>query len=167
MSRRPLSADELRQRVSYDPATGAFTWLIRRGVKAGAVPGSESQHGYLVITINRQKFYAHRLAWLYMKGELPECEIDHKDGDGLNNRFTNLRKATLSQNQRNSKMKSNNTTGFKGVFVDRRFQDRPYRARIFVNGKTLNLGRFGTAAEASAAYAAAAKAAFGEFARGS
>lgn len=88
-----------------------------------------------------------------------EGQIDHEDGDGLNNQSYNLRAATYQQNGANRGPQANNTSGFKGVFWDNR-----WRARIQVNGKDKHLGSFDTAFEAAIAYDAAAKEALGEFA---
>lgn len=89
-------------------------------------------------------------------------QIDHKDRNGLNNTRANLRIATQSQNSANSKVRSTNKLGVKGVYQ----QDGRYRANITVNGKRHDLGMFVTLEEARAAYMEAAKKYFGEFARG-
>ena len=89
--------------------------------------------------------------------------VDHRDGDGLNNRKSNLRLATNAQNQHNSRRSLHNTSGFKGVdFNKRRCQ---WRALICFNNKRKHLGRFQTKEEAAAAYDTAARKFFGEYAR--
>ncbi len=164
-----LNLTDLREVLHYDPETGAFTWLrVRSGVSsAGKAAGSvfthpNTGHRYLIIGVFCQRYRAHRLAVFYMTGQWPSDEVDHKDGDGLNNRWDNLRVATRSQNHANSKRASDNTTGFKGV---RKQRNGRYQARIAIKGKRLHLGTFQTPEAAHAAYCKAAKELFGEFAR--
>ncbi len=86
--------------------------------------------------------------------------VDHIDGDGLNNRRNNLRPATDEQNKRNRRISKNNTSGYKGVFLDR----GRWRACIDEHGRRHYLGYFATAEEAARAYDAAAREGHGEFA---
>jgi hypothetical protein len=99
----------------------------------------------------------------WMTGQWPRYQMDHKNRNRSDDRWSNLRQATRSQNQGN-RINSNNSLGLKGVCweADR----RKYKAYIEgKDGRTINLGRFNTAAEAQAAYAAAASKKFGQFAR--
>jgi hypothetical protein len=89
--------------------------------------------------------------------------VDHEDGNGLNNRRSNLRPANTQQNKANSKLPRNNTSGFKGVSLHR--PSGKWFSRIKVDDKLIHLGVFDDPAEAGAAYEAAAKQQFGEFAR--
>lgn len=89
----------------------------------------------------------------------PSEIIDHRDGDGLNNCRLNLRRATKLQNQTNSKLRRDNSSGFKGVHSHK----GRWRAKIQVIGITIHLGVFQTAEEAALAYDAAARIHFGEF----
>jgi hypothetical protein len=91
-----------------------------------------------------------------------EKGYDHKDRDGLNNRRNNLREASASQQQVNTKTYINNTTGERGAYLDKR--SGKYTAWFYTNGKGKNLGRYDTAEEAGAIARAARIAAFGEFA---
>lgn len=93
----------------------------------------------------------------------PGFEIDHIDGDGLNNRRSNLRLATRSQNFQNSRIRSTNTSGYKGVHWDK--HAHKWRARIVLDGYNKNLGLFDNREEAAAMYDVAAIEYFGEFAR--
>jgi len=88
--------------------------------------------------------------------------VDHKDRNGLNNQKENLRRATRSQNQANTRKKSGCASRFKGVSLDRR--DGRWYSRIKVEGRTLQLGRFDSEREAAVAYNRAASKHFGEFA---
>jgi hypothetical protein len=89
-------------------------------------------------------------------------EIDHKDGNGLNNRRSNMRIATRSQNSRNRGKHSNNKSGFKGVSWNTR--DRTWQAQITKDHKKIHLGNFPTPEQAHAAYRAAAAKLHGDFA---
>ena len=177
---KELTQEYLKKRIYYDPQTGVFTWLpipIRPRYRrfdlawntkysekqAGCVRKSRYQLAYIKISIHKKPFQGHRLAFLYMTGKFPPEGVDHKDGNGLNNRWENLRPATQSQNTRNRRINSNNTSGFKGVYLDKR--DGRYDARITICGETHNLGRFSNPQDAHNVYVAAAKKHFGEFAR--
>ena len=93
----------------------------------------------------------------------PGALVDHKNGDGLDNRRANLRFASASQNNSNSRIRASNSTGFKGVTFDRGRQK--WRAQISVGGRVINLGRYETPEDAHAAYAQSAQKHYGEFAR--
>ena len=123
---------------------------------------SRCQLAYIKISINKKPYQGHRLAFLYMTGKFPHDLTDHIDGNGTNNKWNNLRLANRLQNLANRKINTNNTSGFKGVYFDKR--DKRYYARIGFNGD-LNLGRFSTPEEAHIAYCKAAKEYFGEYAR--
>lgn len=161
---RNFTAEMLRAVRHYDPLTGIFRHIhAKRGIYAGAIAGRFSGKGYRQLYINNQYFYAQRLAWLYVTGEWPSFEIDHRDLDKANNRFANLRQATDLQNQGNRPANRNNASGVKGVRWNKiacRWQ-----ARISSGGKDRHLGFFDSCADAAAAYARAAQAKFGSFAR--
>jgi hypothetical protein len=96
-------------------------------------------------------------------GDPDGFQIDHIDGDGLNNRKSNLRLATRSENARNRRINKNSTSGLKGAFwVESR---KRWRAEIKADGKKINLGYFNTPEAAYAAYVAASEKLHGEFAR--
>jgi hypothetical protein len=91
------------------------------------------------------------------------CGVDHKDGDGLNNRRSNLRPANQAQNSANRRVSSNNKSGFKGVSWHRK--SRKWRAIIYSSGKQIHLGFFKSSREAADAYDEAARIHFGQFAK--
>ena len=164
-----LTAEKLKALVSYNQETGMFS---RRGKRksygAGTAIGHPSARDRVQIYVEGRRYYAHRLAWLYAYGEWPTFEIDHIDGDPTNNALRNLRPATRSQNNANSRLKNNNTSGLKGVSLCLHSRERGYqniwRASITIDGRARNLGRYRTPQEAHAAYLKAAAEAFGEFA---
>lgn len=155
-----ITVDELKRTLSYNPATGEFTRLVRSGpAKVGSIAGHQSHpRGYKQVTINYKSYYAHRLAWLYMTGEWPDV-IDHIDGNTANNRWSNLRNCSMPENMQNMKSSglSSNTSGHIGVSRHK----GKWRAKIrhTSNGKRnyTNLGDYNTPEEAAAAYKAAKK----------
>lgn len=163
-----LTQGRLRSLLFYDPETGVFTWRKNRArVSAGTIAGSLMPEGYLRITVGGHRFMAHQLAWLYMTGEYVARDIDHRDTNRANNRWENLRRATRSQNNMNARLRSDNSTGFKGVTIKKGKRSKPYCAQVGVPGKgrPQHIGYFHTAEDAHSAYVSAAKIQFGEFAR--
>jgi len=159
-----ITVEQLKDKLNYNPETGVFTWKNHLYPKRnGAVAGTVNTDGYVVIRLFGILHYAHRLAWLFVHGELPENEIDHRNRVRSDNRFKNLRSADSSQNKFNMKMRRDNSVGFKGVcyFPDR----RKFIARIKYRGNVIHLGYFPTAEQASAAYEAAADKYHGQFRR--
>jgi hypothetical protein len=160
-----LTQAYLKSILNYCPETGVFTRLVRTAncICVGDIAGSINGEGYLHIMIAGKRYKAHRLAWLYMTGDWPKDQIDHIDGEKANNRFPNLREATHGQNQSNTPVQQNNTSGYKGV--SRVKGKRPWMARIMVAGKSIYLGIFETKELAHAAYREAADKHKGEYAR--
>ena len=160
-----MTQDELKQLLHYDPETGIFTWICRRrGVIPGQVSGSIFRSGYRIIRIAGKGYRAHRLAVLYMTGEWPADEVDHKRGNSDDNRWEKIREATHKENLRNTKIRTDNTSGVKGVFFDKRYR-KPWIAEIWVDGKKQYLGQFATLEEAAKVREDASRHLFGEFHR--
>lgn len=163
--KRELSHTRLLAFLKYEPETGEFIWRVRRdtdspaGARAGARGG---RGGYRSITIDGRKYLESRLAHFYVTGAWPLGQVDHRDGDVVNNRWLNLRVASPSQNSANRGPTRKNKSGFKGVSPH---VDGKWIATICVNYEKKYLGLHETKEQAAAAYAAAATAYFGEFAR--
>lgn len=145
--------ERVLEALAYDPETGVFTWLIQASSRAlvGDVAGCPS-NAYWRIKLDRQPYEAHVLAWFWVTGEWPTYEVDHIDGDGLNNRFANLRDEPRSVNQRNQVApRRDNVSGYRGVYP----HGPGWSAKIKADGRTRYLGTYLTPEEASAAYWAA------------
>ena len=157
-----LTAERLRELLDYNPLTGLFTNKIQRGQRGpvGAVAGTYDKDGYVVICINRQKFRAGRLAFLYMKGRWPR-EVDHKDRVRANNAWLNLRECTRSENIAHSE-RATGESGLRGVKFDPKTST--WRSRIGFGGYREWLGPFDSKEEAYKAYLLAANSTHGEFA---
>lgn len=146
--------------LSYDPGTGVFRWLVSRGrmAQAGDIAGAANDDGYILINIGGRKYGAHRIAWRIVHGKWPDFEIDHINRDPSDNRISNLREATRSQNCVNRKVVRK---GLKGAYPN----GNRWCASIKINGRVRHLGSFATEQEAHSAYANEAKLAHGSFAR--
>lgn len=155
-----LSQEQLQQLLAYCPETGAFTWVSCQApqVRPGSPAGSTRKDGYVVIKVNGKAYKAHRLAFLYMTGRMP-AEVDHRDRNPSNNRWSNLRQASHAENSRNRTYA--NSTGMPCVGKERSGR---FRARVKVNGVRTRLGTYDTAEEAARAVVAAKQRMHGEFA---
>jgi hypothetical protein len=153
--------EELREYLDYEPQTGVLRWKKSCGcVKAGAIAGSTQGNGYSAIRINKVKVLAHRAAFALHHGRWPHPCCDHIDGDVLNNRADNLRECSLSNNQHNSRLRKDNSTGVKGVGKN----GGGYLARVGLNGRAYTK-RFRHLEDAAAWVKQAREQLHGEFAR--
>lgn len=143
-------AEEVRKILTYRPKSGEFRWRVRVaqnvsiGDKAGhwtrEILRSGKMRERLMIRIKGKSYLAHRLAWLYMTGRWPKDQIDHRDGNPKNNRWSNLRECTPSQNQQNKL-----TRGYY-------YCEGRWRARIGIDGMSISLGSFKEEKQAHEAY---------------
>lgn len=138
-----LTKEKLMELLRYDPNTGDFIVLKKmhgNGKSVGSIAGSPHIGGYLQITINQENYLLHRLAFLYMNGEMPEIFVDHINGNRSDNRFCNLRLVSQEENNRNMKLPKNNTSGRIGVHW--RKDIKTWESRIKINKKHVSLGCF-------------------------
>ena len=138
-----ITKSELKKALLYDADTGVFTWKIDvpPNVKSGMVAGCVNNvTKYKVMGFGGARYLQHRLAWLYVYGELPHGQIDHINGIRDDNRILNLRTVTAKENLKNQRMRKTNTSGFTGVFWDK--INKKWRAQIQYNKKQINLGSF-------------------------
>ena len=132
-----LSYDEAKKMVAYDPESGSLTWLLIEGEKSkiwqirriravGRIADKTTPEGYRRIRLKNQNWLSHRIVWLLFYGEWPNDEVDHIDGDGLNNKISNLRIATSQQNKWNSRVHKSNKLGMRNIFIPSRPQRKKY-----------------------------------------
>lgn len=152
-----LTAARLRGLIDYDPATGVFRWKPRPGRQGSwcnvdREPGYVSgQSGYRTIRVDKKLYQAHRLAWLYVYGQWPTQDIDHINGERLDNRIANLRDVPNRLNRQNTlRARKDSRTGVQGV--QRHTASGRYQAKIRKDGRNFFLGIFDTIEQAHRAY---------------
>lgn len=160
-----LTRERLRELLDYDPLTGLFVWKKTRGgsAKAGSIAGGQEVKGYVVITVDGDTYKAHRLAFLWMEGRWPKEQVDHANMIRSDNRWSNLRPASQTENLGNTIKQKNNTSGAKGVTWSKSLGK--WRVRVGFGGIRFHVGYFSTVEEANACYNGAASLAFGVFHR--
>ena len=171
-TRNDLTAEYVQECFDYDCKNGMLIWRERpvshfkrlsewkrcNARYARTEAGTNWKSGrntYRKIRVNGLEYLAHRLAWLAYYGKWPDGELDHIDGNGLNNAINNLRDVTPTLNRRNTKMYSHNSSGINGVYWSK--NDYRWVANISLNGRTHYLGSFKTIEEASMARKTAQK----------
>ncbi len=161
-----MTQDELKEWLVYAPKTGEFRWAKSPTprIKVGDLAGSIEPQGYSRIKLGGKKYYAHRLATLYMLGEVAD-QVDHRRTGyeaKRDNRWTNLRNASSSQNKRNRGAQVNNKLGLKNVSLCSK--SGKYCAEVQADGKKYRLGLYATPEAASLAANIMAQEVHGEFA---
>lgn len=144
----------VRELFDYDPEEGVLRWRISAGkAKAGNIAGRTSPRGYRKVTIYYHSYLEHRLAWLHYYGEWPKQQIDHINRNPSDNRISNLRDVSISDNALNRKRERySNAKGVSFIKCKGR-----WRATLCLPTRTQKyIGSFVTEAEARAAYANAA-----------
>mgnify|MGYP001205356344 CR=1 FL=1 len=154
-----LSVEALKAILDYDGTSGLFTWKETRSstCKKGQIAGTLNDNGYIIIGALGKRYRAHHLAWFYVYGELPQ-EIDHINKNKSDNRIDNLRLATRSQNNINTKPRKGKYP--RGVMKNK----NKYTAYIDKNYKRMYLGTYDTISEAKRIRDEKAKELYGEFA---
>ena len=112
-----LSQKRLKEVIRYNPKTGEFIWRLSRGCKTAGKCVGWNSNGYVMAKIDKEVYPLHRLAFLYMVGELPDpmYDVDHINGIKNDNRFDNLRVVDRETNALNTKTNSNNELGCTNV----------------------------------------------------
>jgi hypothetical protein len=150
----PISIQVARSLWDYNPETGEITWRVTRNAHGGRVaPGvvaGTRKDGYVQLCTSGRQYRAHRVAWLLMTGDHPpfDMDIDHVNGNRSDNRWSNLRLATRSQNNTNRRT-AKTSSGVNGVY--QRGDTGKWHARVTVNYRVIHLGQFDTKDEAISA----------------
>lgn len=148
-----------------DIETGIIRWKKkpRQGVSIGNIVGTLHHTGYWQLVLKRKTYFAHRVIWFIAKGYWPDNQIDHIDGNKLNNAISNLREATQQQNLCNQSKPKHNTSGYKGVTWNK--QMSKWQAQIKNNKKLVYLGLYHDKWNAAVAYNEAAVKYHGPYAK--
>jgi hypothetical protein len=162
-----ITAERLREVLHYNPETGQWHWLVTLSNRAMAFAeaGSHRRRRDITIRVDGTEYKAHRLAWLYMTGEWPPDQIDHKNLCRADNRWDNLRLANNSQNNANRPVRSDSVTRVKNVsYYPKKSVANPYVAYGRRKGKKIYLGCFATLETAASVALHHAQGEFGGFA---
>ena len=158
-----LTKTYIKECLDYNPETGTFFWRVRplshfkdlrrqrifNRVYSGKPCGHLSEEGYLVVRLAGMLYKAHRLAWLYVYGKLPNQWIDHINRNRSDNRIVNLRLASAELNAQNASVRSDNTSGVQGVSWHK--ATNKWVVQISKQGKPTYVGVFATIEEAKVA----------------
>ena len=148
-----LTQAQLHQLFNYNPETGIF---IKKKKSNLCKPcGWNNGKGYTKIGVNGKYYYAHRMAWVYVHGEVPDGDLDHINGNPSDNRICNLRVTNRSQNMQNTLKFKTNTSGYKGVTWLKK--QKKWKAQITNNNHAISIGIYDSVEEAYEAYCQTAR----------
>jgi hypothetical protein len=140
MTKESISQNELLE--LFELKDGVLYWKVSKPhskYKAGDVAGRKVKDGYMQVCVNRMRLLNHQVVFKMFYGYVPKT-IDHIDGNIQNNSVENLRSATPSQNQYNSKISTRNKSGVKGVWWDKVV--KKWQVKVSVNGKQKDFGLY-------------------------
>jgi hypothetical protein len=144
MTRPPITAEQARELLDYDPLSGWLRWKVdvRYGVPAGTRAGTAfGSDGYRSVVVRRKTCREHRLIWLIVTGAWPTEEIDHRDRDRQNNQWANLRDLPKAKNQQNTpRCRVTSASGRAGVSFQK--ANKKWTAYITKDKKRMFLGIF-------------------------
>jgi hypothetical protein len=158
----PLPTPErLRECLAYDGTH--LIWKVRTSNRTfvGRRVTSTTAQGYVQVRLDGHVMLAHRVIWAIVHGEWPAVYVDHSNGDRTDNRVENLRLATQTENNANSRLRRDSSIGLKGVTRGK----KRFVGQICCNGERIHLGTFDTPEAAHEAYKAKGAEIFGEFMR--
>jgi len=158
-----LTQARLKEILDYDSQTGIFVWKkYGNRTKHGKIAGTKHGDGYIRIGIDYKLYLAHRLAWLFVYGYMPVELTDHINGIRNDNKISNLRECSSSQNSQNRQRRNDNKSGFKGISWHK--PAKKWQVFIKLNGQSKYLGTFQDLSSAIEARKNAAIKLHGEFA---
>ncbi len=172
-----ITREYLSECFSYDKKTGFLHWKVRpvghfkneramnaiNSKMAGRLAQSSLNGRYHLVAVNSKFYLCHRIVWFLHHGAWPDEDIDHINGNKVDNRIENLRPVSRSQNMSNVGMQKNNKSGFIGVFWETRAGK--WKAVVAKNKKNISLGLFECPVEAAIAYNEAALKYHGSYAQ--
>ena len=161
-----MNIQRMREFISYDPDSGVMTWkkVLSNRTKPGAPCGANiDSKGYGRVCFDGKQYRTHRVIWALFYGQVPDQQIDHINGNRLDNRIANLRLASNAQNSRNCGLSKNNTSGITGVVFHK--YAKKWLAQIMLNRQRIYLGLYDTIEMAAAARKKAETQYFGQFAK--
>lgn len=140
MKNELLTQEYLKQILHYNPDSGEFFWIKNTPIENWKRAGTKNPLRYVQILIQGKIYLAHRLAFIYMKGENPIEQIDHINHNKIDNRWCNLRLVSHQENHRNMPIQLNNKSGHNGIYWHK--SANKWCSMIKVNGKNKYLGLF-------------------------
>lgn len=152
---RNIDHSEVCHTFDYDMDSGLIYWRVKVAPKVlvGAEAGwllKVEKWTYVCVSYAKGRYMAHDIAWMYMTGSWPAYRVDHRNGDGVDNSWYNLREATAAENSQNLALSARNTSGYRGV--NWMPAKKKWRAEIGFNRKNYHLGLFETVEQARDAY---------------
>lgn len=158
----------LRERIAVDADVGVVRWVDAtkyhvplNGREAGAACRTTSGKVYWRVKVDGRPIKRSHIVFLFVTGKWPTQQIDHINGNSLDDRAVNLREATPTQNAWNHKSRKKSTALPMGI---RQLPSGRFQARIACNKKTVHLGSFASVADALTAYTNKRKELFGDYA---
>jgi len=159
-----LPVEELDTVFLLDSSTGNLWWRVSgRGRLTNKPVGGTGLNGYKTVRYKGKSYLQHHIVWAMTNGRWPDREIDHANGQRDDNTPSNLREASRVENARNSKLSTNNTSGYKGVWWCNR--KKKWVAEIGLHGKNKKLGYFTDIEQANTVRTKAEQVLFQEFRR--
>lgn len=157
MATNILTQARLRELLEYSPETGVFKWRVNRQghCKAADVAGARRHDGYIRITVDQHRVWAHRLVWLYVNGTWPLQQIDHINGNPSDNRLANLRDVSPQTNMQNERQARRRKNGGTLLGAHWCMTWKRWKSSIITSGKLMHVGWFDTEQQAHDAYVAA------------
>jgi hypothetical protein len=148
-----ITQEYLKSVLYYNQDTGNFVWIKKENskstrIKIGEIAGCIDNNGYRIIRISGKGYKSHRLAWLYIYGNLPFKMIDHINGNKIDNRISNLREVSNKENQLNQNR--HRLGSLPGAIF--RKKSNKWQSYINLNNKFKHLGYFNTELEAHEKY---------------
>jgi HNH endonuclease len=149
MQKQNLSQKRLKHLLNYNPTSGEFVWINKTSnlsrIDIGSIAGTINPNGRRYIIIDGTKYFSSRLAWFYVTGMWPINQIDHINRIRNDDRFCNLREATIYEQAHNRGIKGDAITGIQGVSITK---SNTYQARIIRFGEVIFQKTFKTLEEA-------------------